>query len=197
MVAMKSLCVFCGANPGTNPAYLEAAKQLGGMLADKNIRLIYGGGKVGMMGALADGCIARRGKVTGVIPKFLVDKEVAHNRLNELLIVGSMHERKKKMADLSEGFLALPGGMGTLEELFEVVTWGQLGLHEKPIGLLNVADYFTPLLNFLDHAAAEKFIRPEHRALIMADTQAPNLLQQLMDYRSPRLERWLRKIGDA
>jgi uncharacterized protein (TIGR00730 family) len=196
-MSMKSLCVFCGANPGTNPAFVEAAKHLGGLLADKNIRLVYGGGKVGMMGAVADGCIARQGKVTGIIPKFLVDKEVAHNRLNELLIVTSMHERKKRMADLSEGFVTLPGGMGTLEELFEVTTWGQLGLHEKPIGLLNIQDYFTPLLQFLDHGVTEKFIKPEHRGLILTDTEPAGLLQKMLDYRSPRLERWLRKTGEA
>jgi uncharacterized protein (TIGR00730 family) len=190
---MKSICVFCGANPGTDPAYVEAAKQLGGLLADKNIRLVYGGGKVGMMGAVADGCLARVGKVTGVIPKFLVEKEVAHTKLNELLVVSSMHERKKKMADLADGFVTLPGGMGTLEEMFEVITWAQLNLHHKPIGLLNLNDYFTPLLAFLDHAVAEKFIRPEDRALVLTDTTPAGILRQMLDYRAPQFGQLAKK----
>lgn len=148
---MKSLCDFTGSNLGANPAYEAAAVTLGRLLAAEGVELVYGGGRVGLMGALADACLGAGGRVTGVIPRFLMDLEVGHERLTDLRIVGSMQERKALMADLSDGFVALPGGIGTMEELFEVWTWGQLGSHPKPVALLDVAGYFAPLRAFVDH----------------------------------------------
>ena len=156
---MHSVCVYCGSNPGSNPAFLRAARELGAELARRDIRLVYGGAKIGMMGALADAVLASGGQAVGVIPDALVEHEVAHSGLTELHVVRSMHERKTLMAELSEGFIALPGGIGTFEELFEIWTWAHLGLHQKPIALLNVAGYYDHLAAFLKHAQSEGFLK--------------------------------------
>ena len=160
---MRSVCVFCGSNPGRRPEYLAGAADLGRVLAARGIRVVYGGAHVGLMGALADAVLAAGGEIVGVIPGLLVDAEVAHPGLSDLRVTGSMHERKALMAELSDGFIALPGGLGTLEEFAEIVTWAQLGLHGKPTGLLNLLGYYDGLLGFLDHATAERFVRPDHR----------------------------------
>jgi uncharacterized protein (TIGR00730 family) len=187
----KRICVFCGSSPGANSQYRDAAEELGSELVARNWGLVYGGSKVGIMGVLAEAVLARGGHVAGFIPQSLVRKEVAHNGLSELTVVSSMHERKQRMADLSDAFIALPGGMGTLEELFEVLTWAQLGIHAKPCCLLNVAGYFDPLLEFLDHAVAERFVAEAHRAMILVEQSSAALLDRLTSYQAPRVEKWL------
>lgn len=176
---MKRLCVFCGSSLGRRPAYQQAAGQLGRVLADSQIELIYGGGNCGLMGILADAALSRGGGVIGIIPNDLVAKEVGHTRLTELRVVATMHERKALMSKLADAFLALPGGFGTFEELFEVITWTQLGLQNKAIGLLNVEGYFDPLLQLMDHAVAEGFVRQEHRALLVASDSPQGLVASL------------------
>ena len=176
---MKRICVFCGSNAGARSEYAEAARALATVLAERKLGIIYGGGNVGLMGVLADAALARGGEVIGVIPQKLVDKEVAHRGVTELRIVETMHERKALMNDLSDAFLALPGGFGTLDEFFEVLTWSQLGFHGKPCALLNVAGYYDGMLAMLDHAVTERFLRPAHRELIIADTDPLRLLQRL------------------
>ena len=176
---MRSVCVFLGSSIGARDDYREAAIAIGAALAEQGLELVYGGSRVGLMGVIADSALQRGGKVHGVIPRVLVDKEVAHTGLTELEVVDSMHTRKKRMADRADAFVALPGGMGTLEELTEVLTWAQLGIHAKPCGLLNVAGYFTPWLRFLDHAVAERFLKPAHRALLIADADPQCLLHRL------------------
>lgn len=168
---MKSICIYCGSKTGAAPAYAEAAREAGRALAEQGVRLVYGGGRVGLMGVAADACLDAGGQVTGVIPDFLAVREVAHPRVQDMRVVTSMHERKQIMADESDGFIALPGGIGTMEELFEIWTWSQLGRHAKPVGLLNVAGYFDHLLAFLDRMTEEGFIEARHRkALVTADT---------------------------
>lgn len=164
---------------------------MGRLLAESGRRLVYGGGRTGLMGALADGALAAGGEVIGIMPGHLVDHEVAHTGLTELRVVASMHERKSLLAELSDGFLAMPGGLGTLEELFEVWTWGQLGLHRKPYGLLEVGDFFAPLLRFLDHAVAEGFIRQEYRNLLVVDTEPSSLISRMETMSPPALPRWV------
>ncbi len=176
---MRAVCVFCGSAAGERPAYLAAARELGALLARRRLNLIYGGGHVGMMGALADAALAAGGRVTGVIPQHLMRPEVAHQGLTELVIVESMHTRKRTMAGRADAFLVLPGGYGTLEEMFEMVTWRQLRLQAKPVGLLNVDGYFDHLLAFLRHAGSEGFIRAQDRHLIAVDTDAAALLDRL------------------
>jgi uncharacterized protein (TIGR00730 family) len=176
---MRSLCVFCGSRTGTPAVYADAARALGSALVRRRIGLVFGAGHVGLMGVLADAVLAAGGEAVGVIPQGLVDRELAHTRLTRLYIVGSMHERKALMADLADAFLALPGGYGTLEELFEIVTWKQLRLHDKPIGLYNVAGFFDPLLAWIDRAIIEDFVRPKHRALLTVGTDVDALLDQL------------------
>jgi uncharacterized protein (TIGR00730 family) len=171
--------VYCGANAGVTPAYAEAARALGRALADQNLALVYGGGKVGLMGVIADAVLAAGGEVTGVIPTALVEREVGHMGLTRQFIVKDMHERKAMMASLSDGFIAMPGGMGTLEELFEMLTWSQLGIHAKPIGLLNVDGFYDGLIDFIAHASGQGFIRPQHAALMMSATDPQALLQLL------------------
>ena len=185
------LCVFCGSSPGRDPAYRSAAKALGGALVARGWGLVYGGSKVGVMGAVADAVLSGGGEAIGVIPQALVRKEVAHAGLTKLEIVGSMHERKQRMADLADGFIALPGGMGTLEEIFEVLTWAQLGMHSKPCGLLNVGGYFDPLLEFLDRAVAERFVRDVHRQMILVEETQAALLDRVESYEAPRVEKWM------
>jgi len=176
---MKSICVFCGGNPGKSPRYVQEATVLGRRLAELNIRLVYGGASLGVMGAVADAVLAAGGKVLGIIPQSLFDKEVAHRGLTELRVVGSMHERKKMMFDNSDGFLTLPGGFGTLDETFEMLTWIQIGLHKKPIVLLNTDGFYDPLLSFIDHAVNAGFVRPEHRKIVTASQDIDTALQIL------------------
>lgn len=165
---MKSLCVFCGSKKGDRPIYADAARQLGAELVKRNIRLVFGAGHIGLMGILADTVLQGGGEAIGVIPTALVERELAHQQLTELRVVANMHERKAVMFDLSDAFLALPGGVGTLEELFEIVTWAQLGMHQKPVGLVNVAGFFTPLLANLNHMVKEGFVKQKHRNLLRA-----------------------------
>ncbi|MEK8088397.1 TIGR00730 family Rossman fold protein [Thermithiobacillus plumbiphilus] len=178
---MRSICVFCGSRAGAQPVYQTLAEQLGRHMARQGIRLIYGGGHVGLMGVIADSVLAAGGKVTGVIPQMLMDREVGHRNLTRLHVVGSMHERKAMMAELAEGFIAMPGGIGTFEELFEIWTWAQLGLHRKPIGLLNAGNYYDDLLRFLDHAEGEGFLGERHRQILMTDEHPERLLQSMRD----------------
>jgi len=188
---MESLCVFCGSASGSRPAYASVAAQLGHLMAERKIQLIYGGGKVGMMGALADAVLKAGGEVIGVIPGALVERELAHHDVTDLIIVDSMHQRKAKMSDLSDGFLALPGGYGTLEELFEVITWAQLGFHAKPCGLLNIEGFFDPLLAMLDQAADQAFMSAENRRLLLTSTDPSEILQNLIDAHPVENPRWI------
>lgn len=188
---MESLCVFCGSASGSRPAYAQVATELGQLMAERKIQLVYGGGKVGMMGALADAVLAAGGEVIGVIPGALVERELAHHGVTDLIIVDSMHQRKAKMSDLSDGFLALPGGYGTLEELFEVITWAQLGFHHKPCGLLNIDGFFDPLLTMLDQAADQQFMSPENRSLLLTANDPADALQQLIEAHPHENPRWI------
>jgi uncharacterized protein (TIGR00730 family) len=188
---MKRICVFCGSSAGTHPRYAEAARRTGRTLARRGFGVVYGGGGVGLMAAVADAALEAGGEVVGVIPRALQLRELAHAGLTALHVVGSMHERKAKMAELAHGFIALPGGMGTLEEFAEILTWAQLGLHERPCGLLDVAGYYRPLVAFFDHAAAEGFLRPEHRRLVLAADDPDALLDQFLAWEPPRLQRWI------
>jgi uncharacterized protein (TIGR00730 family) len=177
-----SLCLYCGSNAGTNPAYVEAAAELGRFLAQGQMRLVYGGGRVGLMGAAADACMQAGGEVLGIIPDFLLRHEVGHTELTELQVVSTMHERKMRMAESADAFCILPGGLGTLEELFEVLTWRQLGLHQKPIILLNVAEYWQPLLSLIEHQAEAGFLRSEHLSYLRCISQVPELEEVLEAY---------------
>ena len=190
---MKRLCVFCGSSTGSNPAYAEAAVTLGTLLAKRGIGLVYGGGNVGLMGVIADAALAAGGEVIGVIPKSLADREVAHHGVTDLRIVDSMHTRKAMMADLSDAFLAMPGGVGTFEEFFEAITWTQLGLHRKACGLLNVAGFYTPLAVFIDQAVSEGFIKPVHRAAIVVDDNSERLLNSLSTIDLPDAAKWINR----
>jgi uncharacterized protein (TIGR00730 family) len=175
----QRICVFCGTNAGARPEYGAAARALGKLLAEEGIELVYGGASVGIMGELADAVHEHGGHVTGIIPQQLIQKEAAHTGIPDLIVVASMHQRKSQMADMSDGFIALPGGIGTLEGFFEILTWGQLGIHRKPSGLLNVAGYFDELIQFLDRAVAEGFLAEPHRAAIMVESDPVRLLERL------------------
>jgi uncharacterized protein (TIGR00730 family) len=188
---VHSICVFSGSSPGARAEYAAAARALGTELAARGTRLVYGGASIGLMGVVADTVLAAGGEVVGVIPQQLVDKEVAHRSLSDLRVTASMHERKALMAELSDGFVALPGGYGTLEEFAEILTWSQLGLQHKPCGLLNVAEFYRPLLAFFDHAVTERFVRAEHRDLVLADTDAARLLDAFDTWTPPTLDKWL------
>jgi uncharacterized protein (TIGR00730 family) len=188
---MKSVCVYCGSSPGRQEAYSDAARDLARSLVDRNIRLVYGGASVGIMGLVADTVLQLGGQAVGVIPEALVRREVAHKRLTELHVTQSMHERKMLMAELSDGFIALPGGIGTLEELFEVWTWAQLGLHKKPCGLLNIAGYFDALTAFLDHAVAEQFIKQPHHSILLVERDPEALLDRFGSYQPPAVTKWV------
>jgi uncharacterized protein (TIGR00730 family) len=179
------LCVFCGTNAGSRPDYGAAARELGALLAGEGIELVYGGASVGIMGELADAVQEGGGHVTGIIPQQLIQKEAAHRGIQDLIVVASMHQRKSQMADLSDGFIALPGGIGTLEGFFEILTWGQLGIHAKPCGVLNIAGYFDALITFLDHAVAEGFLTEPHRKTIMVETSPRTLLEKMRAYEPP------------
>lgn len=187
---MQRVCVYCGSNIGARDDYREAAVELADVLVRHELELVYGGASVGIMGVIADRVLELGGKVHGVIPGLLADKEIAHAGLTELHVVASMHERKSMMALLSDAFVAMPGGFGTLEELIEIVTWGQLKFHDKPVGMLNVRGYFEHLLAYLDHAVAEGFLRPENRAMLLHDADAAGLIRQFERYTAPRVEKW-------
>ena len=191
MTALRRVAVYCGSNTGARPAYGEAARRLGGLLGQRRLGLVYGGGNVGLMGILADAALAAGAPVVGVIPRALVARELAHTGLTELRVVASMHERKALMAELADAFIALPGGLGTLDELLEVWTWAQLGLHERPIGLLDVEGFFQPLAAYLDRAVAEGFVRPQHRAMVVIEGDAALLLDGFAEYQVPRVGKWL------
>jgi uncharacterized protein (TIGR00730 family) len=186
---LKRLCVFCGSSFGVNPAYVKAASDLGNAIAKRNICLVYGGARVGLMGEIASTVIRAKGEVIGVIPKDLVEKEVAHSNLSDLRIVGTMHERKSLMAELSDGFIAMPGGFGTMEEIFEAITWAQLSFHDKPCGFLNIKGYYNDLIKFLDHSVEENFIVPEHRAMIIIDDEPESLLDKFLNYEPPKIDK--------
>lgn len=188
---VRRVCVFCGSSPGALPEYVDAARRLGALLAERGVGVVYGGASVGVMGALADAALAAGGEVTGVIPRALWEREVAHTGLSELQVVGSMHQRKARMTELSDAFVALPGGLGTLEELFEVWTWGQLGLHRKPLGLLDVAGFYGPLIEFLDHAVAQRFVGVVHRAMLAVEREPEALLERLQRFHPPPVEKWI------
>jgi uncharacterized protein (TIGR00730 family) len=188
---MKSICVYCGSSTGKSPQYAEAAADLGRELVNRGLGLVYGGASVGLMGAVADAVLLAGGHAIGVIPRSLATKELAHTALDELFVVDSMHDRKAKMADLSAGFIAMPGGWGTLEEIFEALTWAQLGFHDKPCGLLNVAGYYDHLGAFLDHAMEQSFVREAYRPMIMIDSQPAALLDRFASYQPPRVKKWL------
>lgn len=188
---ISSICVYCGSSPGRNPAYLEAAHALAGALVQRGIRVVYGGARVGVMGALADAALAAGGHVTGVIPRALAVKEVAHDGLSELIVTESMHARKTVMAERSDACIALPGGIGTLEELFEAWTWTQLGFQRKPCGLLNVAGYFDGLIQFIEHSVSEGYLKPSHRDILLVDTDPDALIERLESFEPPPLPKWL------
>lgn len=188
---MKRITIFCGSSAGKNGKYSEEAFLLGKILAKKNIGVVYGGAKIGLMGAVADGALSEKGEVIGVIPDFLQTKEVAHNELTEMIVVESMHERKLKMHDLADGFIALPGGFGTMEELFEILTWGQLGLHKKPVGLLNMENFYQPLLNMLSQMTGQDFLKDINREMLLSDNSIDNLLTKMEQYQAPETPKWL------
>ncbi|MEK0429504.1 MAG: hypothetical protein RL001_2031 [Pseudomonadota bacterium] len=187
----RSVCVYCGASSGHDPLYAEAARALGREMAQQQLALVYGGGHVGLMGIIADTVLEAGGEVTGVIPKALMDTEVGHDRLTRLLVVKDMHERKALMAEQANGFIAMPGGIGTLEELFEAMTWAQLGFHEKPVGLLNVNGFYDKLLAFLSQLEQEGFLRAEHRNLLINESEPSALLERLREFRMPEGVSWL------
>jgi uncharacterized protein (TIGR00730 family) len=188
---MRRICVFCGSSQGSRPEYRTAAEEMGRELVRRNVGLVYGGGKVGLMGVIADAVLKAGGEAVGVIPEHIMSREIGHEGLTKLHVVQSMHERKALMADLSDAFIAMPGGFGTLEEFCEVVTWTQLGLHAKPCGILNVLGYYTPLLAMFDHAVEERFLKPENRCLVLARESAAELLRALEEWRPARVEKWL------
>ncbi|MFZ6648298.1 TIGR00730 family Rossman fold protein [Undibacterium sp. TJN25] len=190
---MKSICVYCGSSAGSSAVYTEGAQALAKQFVDHDIALVYGGGKVGLMGVIADEVLRLGGKATGVIPKALMDKEVGHTGLTKLHVVKDMHERKAMMADLSDGFIAMPGGVGTLEELFEVFTWAQLGFHTKPIGLLNVAGFYDSLVAFLNHTVQSKFLKAEHLAMLFNEADPAKLVQDFRQYQPVLVDKWLKK----
>jgi uncharacterized protein (TIGR00730 family) len=190
------LCIFSGSNSGNRPAYLDAARQLGAGLAKAGIGVVYGGASVGLMGAMANAALEQGGEVIGIIPQSLVDKEISHTGLADLRIVGSMHERKAMMSQLSDGFVALPGGLGTLEELFEVWTWAQLGHHRKPCAVLNVEGFYQGLLSFLDQVVDEAFIKKQHRDMLVVASGVEELLAAIRDYRPPQTTKWIGR-GEA
>jgi uncharacterized protein (TIGR00730 family) len=188
---MKSVCVFCGSRPGVDPLYADAAQKFGQALAESRLRLVYGGGSVGLMGTIASAALAAGGEVVGVIPRALFAKELAHPSLTELRVVESMHKRKATMAELADGFVAMPGGIGTLEEFFEIWTWVQLGLLRKPLGLLNAGGYFDPLLAFLNRVQTQGFMHSEHLDMLLVAEQPAVMLAGLREWRPPALPKWI------
>jgi uncharacterized protein (TIGR00730 family) len=193
---MKRVCVFCGSSKGHRPAYAEAARAMGRALARRGLGLVYGGGCIGLMGVVADAVMEAGGEAIGVIPEALLRKELGHQGLTELKVVRSMHERKAEMARLADGFVALPGGYGTFEEFCEVLTWAQLGIHDKPCGLLDVDGYWAPMLSLIDHSVGEGFVRPEHRLLVLSAPDPDLLLAHMAEYRPPVIRKWI-EPGEA
>ena len=189
---LQRVCVYCASNDGARPEYLASARQIGTLLAQRGMAVVYGGGRVGLMGALADAALGAGGEVIGVMPHALVQREVAHHGLTALHVVDSMHERKALLAEMADAFVALPGGLGTLEEFFETWTWAQLGVHQKPVGLLDVADYWRPLITMLEHVEAEGFMRGTPREWLAIDTDPTSLLDRLAIFQPPRMRRWMR-----
>jgi hypothetical protein len=190
---MKNICMFCGSTVGKNPIYKQTAQEVGLLFVKKQIRLIYGGGRVGLMGIIADTVMQNGGKVVGIIPQFLIEMEVAHSRLSEMIMVKTMHERKKRMTDMAQGFMIMPGGIGTMDEFFEVFTWAQLGLHAKPIGLLNTNGFFDKLLAYIDFAVEEGFVKPQSREMILIETDAEQLIENMQNYEASHVKKWLTK----
>lgn len=188
---MRAVCVYCGSSTGSDPRYVDTARELGRLLARRGVTLVYGGASVGTMGAIADAALVAGGRVHGVITRQLVDVEIAHAGLTTLDVMGSMHERKARLAELADGFIGLPGGLGTLDELFEMLTWSQLGLHRKPVGMLDDAGYWDHLLAFLDHAVGEGFLSPEHRDLVLRETHPGELLERLDSWVPPAVPKWV------
>lgn len=195
MKEIKSVAVFCGSSMGKAADYAAAAKALGSTLGQRDIRLIYGGAKVGLMGVVADAALEAGGEVIGVLPYFLSGKEIAHTGLSELVLVETMHERKLQMAELSDAFISLPGGFGTMEEFFEVLTWGQLGLHPKPVGLFNVKGFYGPLVALFEQMVQEGFLKPENRSLVLLGESPEDILQQFESYKVPQVPKWLKRKG--
>lgn len=190
-ISMKRICVYCGSSPGKQTEYSAMARSLGRELAARGLGLVYGGASVGVMGAVADAALEGGSEVIGVIPQALATKEVAHHGLDELIVVNSMHERKARMAELSTGFIALPGGWGTIEEIFEMLTWAQLGFHQKPCGLLNVAAYYDHLFAFLEYAIDQQFVKEEFRPMMIMEEDPATLLDRFAEYRAPRVKKWI------
>lgn len=188
---MKRVSVFCGSSPGASEIYTNEAERLGTQLANNGITLVYGGAKVGIMGTVASAALQAGGEVIGVIPKMLMKREIAHTELTELIVVNTMHERKAKMEELSDGFITLPGGPGTMEEFFEVYTWAQLGEHQKPIGMLNSNNYYDKLLAFFDHMIAEQFLKPEYQSMIIVEKDPNQLIEKFRNYEPPQLTKWI------
>ncbi len=188
---MKRICVFCGSSGGARPEYADAARRLGTAMARRGIALVYGGGRVGLMGTIADAVMQEGGEVVGIIPHGLVVREAAHETVTDLRVVNSMHERKALMQTLSDAFISMPGGMGTIEETCEMMTWAQLGIHRKPCAVLNIEGYYDPMLTFFDHGVREGFIRPEHRMLLVEGRDPENLLDLLAAYEPPVLQKWI------
>lgn len=188
---IRNLCVYCGSSPGKNPAYLHAAQSLAKAMCKRKIGLVYGGAAVGIMGTVANAVLEAGGEAVGVIPKSLAVKEVAHDKLTRLHVVGSMHERKAMMAELADGFVALPGGWGTLEEIFEMLTWAQLGFHQKPCALLNIDGYYDHLFRFLEEAFEQQFVNPLYRPMLIEARKADELLDRFADYRAPIVRKWV------
>lgn len=193
---MKRVCIYCGSRTGEHPAYREAAVRLGRLLVERELELVFGAGSIGLMGVVADTVLAEGGKVIGVIPKFLSAREILHQAMTETHVVDTMHERKALMEELSDAFIALPGGLGTFEELFEILTWSQLGLHRKNIGLLNVRNYFDPLLSQIDHSIAEGFVKPKNRDLFVVSDDPAKLLDLLEQHTLPVVKRWMTDEGE-
>lgn len=190
---LKRICVFCGSSSGEDSRYLEAASALGSLLVHRGVGLVYGGSRMGLMGRLAQTVLDAGGEVVGVIPRALMDREVAHSKLTDLIVTESMHERKAEMVGRSDGFIAAPGGLGTLEEFFEVLTWSQLGLHQKPCGLLDVGGYYEPLIRLLDHGVKEGFIQEAHRRMVLVESDPGRLLDRMREYEAPSVPRWIGK----
>jgi len=188
---LKNITVFCGANSGANPEFTLIARKVGSLLAGRGIGVVYGGAKIGIMGAVADGALARGGRVTGILPHFLSAREIAHDGLTELVVVDSMHERKLKMYAMSDGFLVLPGGFGTMDELFETLTWAQLGLHQKPIGILNIGHYYDELIALVERMAAEMILKDIYRSMMIVGDEIEELLSKMENYRAPQVEKWI------
>lgn len=195
MSTLRRICVYCGSSPGSDPAHRRAAHALGAFLARNGVGLVYGGGNVGLMGAVADGALSQKGEVIGVIPRALMEKELGHGGVTALHVVNSMHERKQMMVDLSDGFIALPGGFGTLDELFETLTWLQLSFHDKPVGILNIGGFFDGLIDFIHHMSRSGFLKPEHAQCVLVDADQEKLLAAMEGFRPPDLGKWIEKLA--